>query len=90
MEDQGMDGSDVEKILELLPEKLAPQQLSALLLSLVDHYEGQDPRAAVSLLITTTITYARVIGVPDKTIGLLFRATAKQLDTTDEPLKKVH
>ena len=89
MEYQDMDESDVEKILKLLPEKLAPAQLAALILSLADHYEGQDPRTAMSLLISIAITYARVVGVPDKTIGLLLRATAKTLDT-DEPLKKVH
>jgi len=89
MDDEDMDGSAVTKIMEMLPEKLSPAQLSALILTLVDNYEGQDPRAAISLLITTAITYARVIGVPDKTIALLLRGTAKHLDT-DEPLKKVH
>lgn len=89
MKQEDMTDQTVKKVLELLPDKATPQQLSALVLSLVDHYEGQDPRSAVSLLITTAITYARVIGVPDKTIALLLRGTAKHLDT-EETSKKVH
>jgi hypothetical protein len=79
----------IEAALECLPEDMKPDELSALLLTIVDAYMGDDRSVALSLLLTTTMVYARSIGMPDKRMAIVLRSAAEHLEEP-ETKKKVH
>ncbi len=79
----------VEAAFECLPDDMKPDELSALLLTVVDAYMGDDRSVALSLLLTTTMVYARSIGMPDKKMAIVLRGAAEHLEEP-ETKKKVH
>lgn len=82
-------GSAVEEVVALLPEELEPQYLAALIMTLVDNFMGDKPSAAMGLLISTTITYARTIGTSDEKTASVLRSVADDL-VKEHQSKKVH
>ena len=79
----------VEAAFECLPENLKTEEISALLMTVVDTYMGEDRTSALSVLLTTTMVYARTIGMPDSKMAVILRGAAEHLE---EPAntKKVH
>jgi hypothetical protein len=75
----------VAKALSNLPDSLDTGEVSALLLTITDAYMGEHNSAAISMLLTTTVVYARALGVPDDKIALFLQGTAEHLrnETTE-------
>jgi len=79
----------VEAAVHCLPDHMQPDELSALILTIVDSYMSDDRSVALSLLLTTAMVYARSIGMPDKKMALVLRGAAEHLEEP-ETKKKVH
>lgn len=79
----------IEAAFDCLPNDMKPDELSALLLTIVDAYMGDDRSVALSLLLTTTMVYARSIGMPDSKTAIVLRGAAEHLEEP-ETKKKVH
>jgi hypothetical protein len=77
----------IEAAFDRLPDDMKPDELSALLLTVVDAYMGDDRSVALSLLLT--MVYARSIGMPDKKMAIVLRGAAEHLEEP-ETKKKVH
>lgn len=90
MPNKELTGELVESLMKQLPEALDPGQVAALVLTLVDRYAGDNTSAAASLLLTTTVTYARTVGVHDEKIAGFLRGTAQHLEENAQPKRKVH
>lgn len=83
-----MSSQVVEDVLDILPEEINSQQLSAFILTLVDKYAGGKVSQAMSLLLTSTIVYGRTMGFTDEKIASFLESTAQHLKTEQTP--KVH
>jgi len=79
----------IEAAVHCLPDNMQTEELSALLLTIVDSYMSDDKTVALSLLLTTAMVYARSIGMPDKKMALVLRGAAEHLEEP-ETKKKVH
>jgi hypothetical protein len=79
----------VEAAVHCLPDNMQTDELSALLLTIVDSYMSDDKTVALSLLLTTAMVYARSIGMSDKKMALVLRGAAEHLEEPDNK-KKVH
>ena len=80
----------VDKLLKSLPEGLDTAQVTALVLTIVDGYLSTSPGDAISVLLTGSITYARVRGVSENRIIRTLRDTAEYLENSTANSKKVH
>lgn len=82
-------GDQVGKALSKLPQQMDTGEVSALVMTITDAYMGDHKSAAISMLITSGIVYARSSGIPDDKIAMLLRSTADHLD--EQPYSpKVH
>jgi hypothetical protein len=79
----------IEAAVDCLPDNMQTDELSALLLTILDAYMGDDKTVALSLLLTTAMVYARSIGMPDKRMAKVLRSAAEHLEKP-ETEKKVH
>lgn len=79
----------IEAAVHCLPDDMQTEELSALLLTIVDSYMSDDRSVALSLLLTTAMVYARSIGMPDKKMAIVLRGAAEHLEEP-ETKKKVH
>jgi hypothetical protein len=79
----------VEAAVHCLPDNMQTDELSALLLTIVETYMSEDKTVALSLLLTTAMVYARSIGMSDKKMAVILRGAAEHLDEPDNK-KKVH
>ena len=79
----------IEAAVHCLPDDMQTEELSALLLTIVDSYMSDDRSVALSLLLTTAMVYARSIGMPDKKMAIVLRGAAEHLEEP-EAKKKVH
>ena len=76
-------GKMVQEALKKLPPEMDSEQLSALLLTLVDGYVGPKIADGVSILITSAIVYARARGVRDDRLAILLIASAHALSESN-------
>jgi hypothetical protein len=82
-------GDQIGKALSKLPPEMSTGEVSALIMTITDAYMSENKSAAISLLLTSGIVYARASGIPDEKIAIFLRSTADHLD--DEPYSpKVH
>jgi hypothetical protein len=79
----------IEAAVHCLPDNMQTEELSALLLTIVDSYMSDDRSVALSLLLTTAMVYARSIGMPDKKMAIVLRGAAEHLEEP-ETKNKVH
>ena len=83
-------GLVIEKALKGLPNQLDTDELSALLLTIIDRYVGTHRVSeGISLLLTSAVVYARASGIADKKLATLLHACALDLSGR-EPSEKVH
>lgn len=90
MTDDVRTGKMVQEALKKLPPEMDSDQLSALLLTLVDGYVGPKVADGVSILITSTIVYARARGISDHRIAVLLIASAHSLADYGTSNEQVH
>lgn len=80
-------GPMVENIVKSLPTQLETGEISALILTLVDLYMKDSPAAAVNVLLTSTILYAKSCEVSDYAISRILKEASKTVLTKQQ---KVH
>jgi len=90
MTDDKLAGRMVQEALKRLPPEMDSDQLSALLLTLVDGYVGPKISDGISILITSIIVYARARGVSDDKIAVILRASAHALADDRTRNEQVH
>ena len=56
-------------VMSRMPDSLTPEEVSAFVMGTVHAYMGDDVSAALSTLITSTIVYAKAVGIPDDRIA---------------------
>jgi len=90
MTDDTLAGKMVQAALKKLPPEMDSEQLSALLLTVVDGYVGPKISDGVSILITSAIVYARARGVSDERVAILLIASAHALADYGTSNEQVH
>ena len=83
-------GLVIEKALKGLPHQMDTDELSALLLTIIDRYVGTHRVSeGIALLLTSAVVYARASGIADKKLAALLHACALDISNND-PSNKVH
>lgn len=83
-------GMAVEKAMKALPNTMDTDELSALLLTIIDRYVGmRRVSEGIALLLTSAVVYARASGVKDEKLATLLVACAIDISGR-QPSEKVH
>jgi hypothetical protein len=69
----------VGDIVAMLPDDLNENELAAFLLTVVSAF-APSRTSGLTLLVTSTMTYAQVLGVTNKQLASIFRQTAGHLE----------
>lgn len=79
----------INTVMEALPDEMETNEISALLMTIVNAYCEEAPKEAVSLFLTTTVIYARSVGMPLEVIAKILKATAENV-TKNPPPGRTH
>ena len=75
----------INTVMEALPDEMETNEISALLMTVVSAYLEEAPKEAVSLLLSTTVIYARSIGMPIEVIAKILHSAADNVTKNPTP-----
>lgn len=71
---QNVTKDQVEAFMKALPDEMNSNEISALVMTVINAYLEEVPREAVALLMSTTILYAHSVGMPAEAISKILHS----------------